>query len=41
MPVARPGAVEKGDTLAPKDWPDMRENEYLITLAKKYNKTVV
>ena len=25
-PVARPGAVEKGDKLTPKDWPDLREN---------------
>jgi D-xylose reductase len=43
MPVARPGAIAKGDsyTLAPKDWPDMRENEYLISLGKKYNKTEV
>lgn len=39
-PVARPGAVEKGDALVPKDWPDMRENKYLQELAAKYNKSV-
>ena len=33
-PVARPGAG--GD-----DWPDLRENEYLQGLGKKYGKTVV
>lgn len=40
-PVAKPGAVEKGDAVAPKDWPDLRNNEYLQSLAKKYNKSVV
>lgn len=39
-PVARPGAVEKGDTLTPPDWPDLRDNEYLQSLAAKYNKSV-
>ena len=31
-PVARPGAVEKGDALVlsvDKNWPDLRKNEYL------------
>jgi len=39
-PVARPGALEKGDNLVPKDWPDMRDNELLKTIAAKYNKSV-
>ena len=42
-PIARPGAVKKGDKMAlkQKDWPDLRDNEYLQKLASKYNKTVV
>lgn len=39
-PVARPGAVEKGDALVPKDWPDLRNNQYLQSLAAKYKKSV-
>ena len=40
-PVARPGAASKNDPLAPSDWPDLRNDAYLQSLAKKYNKTVV
>jgi D-xylose reductase len=40
-PVARPGAIEKGDQLVPEGWPDLRDNVYLQELAKKYNKSVV
>ena len=39
VPLARPAAVEKGDYLAPQDWPDLRENDVLKGLAWKYNKT--
>ena len=39
-PVARPGAVEKGDVLAPKDWPDLRNNAYLQEVGAKYGKSV-
>jgi len=42
-PVARPGAVEKGDALVlsvDKNWPDLRKNEYLQELGAKYNKSV-
>lgn len=28
-PVARPGGVERGDTLCPPDWPDLRKDAYL------------
>jgi diketogulonate reductase-like aldo/keto reductase len=35
-PVARPGAVGKGDQVTPKDWPDLRDNEILKALAEKY-----
>eukprot|EP00355_Strombidium_rassoulzadegani_P006861 CAMPEP_0168615674 /NCGR_PEP_ID=MMETSP0449_2-20121227/4627_1 /TAXON_ID=1082188 /ORGANISM="Strombidium rassoulzadegani, Strain ras09" /LENGTH=281 /DNA_ID=CAMNT_0008656423 /DNA_START=34 /DNA_END=879 /DNA_ORIENTATION=+ len=40
-PVARPGAVENGDALCPPDWPDLRKDEFLQGIAKKYNKSVV
>jgi D-xylose reductase len=40
-PVAKPGAVENGDSEAPPNWPDLRNNEYLQSVAAKYNKTVV
>jgi diketogulonate reductase-like aldo/keto reductase len=40
-PVARPGAVEKGDKLCPADWPDLRNDEYLQSLGTKYGKSVV
>ena len=32
-PVARPGAVEKGDKLAPSDWPDLTNDPYLQSVA--------
>jgi diketogulonate reductase-like aldo/keto reductase len=40
-PVARPGAVEKGDLLTPSDWPDLRDSPVLKALAEKYERTVV
>ena len=40
-PVARPGAVEKGDKLAPLDWPDLRDDPLLQKIAEKYGKSVV
>lgn len=40
-PVAKPGAAANGDSEAPADWPDLRDNEYLQSLAAKYKKTVV
>lgn len=40
-PVARPGGVEKGDKLCPPDWPDLRKDTYLQSLAEKYQKSVV
>lgn len=39
-PIARPGGFQKGDTMCPPDWPDLREHPYLRELAGKYNKTV-
>ena len=41
VPIARPGAVEKGDPYAPKDWPDLRNLPLLQEIAAKYSKTVV
>lgn len=40
-PVARPGGVERGDTLCPPDWPDLRKDAYLQGIAEKHGKTVV
>jgi len=40
-PIARPGGVEKGDKLCPPDWPDLREDEYLKSVASKHSKSVV
>lgn len=39
-PIARPAAVERGDKMAPKDWPDLRNDPYLQGLANKYGKSV-
>lgn len=40
-PVARPGAVEKGDAIAPPDWPDLTKDLFLQNLGHKYGKSVV
>jgi len=40
-PVARPGGVDRGDTLCPPDWPDLRKDAYLQGIAEKHGKTVV
>ena len=40
-PVARPGGVEKKDPLCPPDWPDLRDEPYLQSVAQKYGKSVV
>ena len=40
-PVARPGGVEKGDKLCPADWPDLRDDPLLKSIAEKYKKSVV
>ena len=40
-PVARPGAVERGDQLAPSDWPDLREDPLLKEIAAAHGKSVV
>jgi diketogulonate reductase-like aldo/keto reductase len=40
-PVARPGGHEKGDSLCPPDWPDLRKDETLKAIAASHNKTVV
>jgi len=39
-PMAKPGAVEKNDSEAPKDWPDLRFDQNLIDIANKHGKTV-
>ena len=40
-PVARPAAAERGDKLAPADWPDLRNDPVLQEIASAHNKTVV
>jgi len=43
-PVARPGGIERNDPLCLRygtDWPDLRKEPYLQSIAEKYQKSVV
>lgn len=40
-PVGRPGGFEKGDARCSNDWPDLRNSPLLISLGKKYGKSVI
>jgi diketogulonate reductase-like aldo/keto reductase len=40
-PVARAGGAEKGDSLVKEGYPDLMKDAYLLSLAEKYNKSVV
>lgn len=40
-PLAKPGAVEKGDMMVPKDWPDLTKENSLKVIGSKYGKSAV
>jgi len=40
-PVARPGGHAKDESVVPSTYPDASTNEYLVSLAEKYNKSTV
>jgi len=40
-PLSKPGGHEKGDSLCPKNWPNLTNDELLLSIGKKYNKTPV